>query len=468
MNVTLEKTNDLVGRIVINIDEADYKDKVKKELKEIGNTRQIPGFRKGHIDMAQLQKRFGNEVKMHVLNDLAVDAAINYIRENKLDILGQPIPMVEGQIDLAEKDFTFTYEIGFAPELNMVIDKNVHLPFFNIEVSEEMVNEQIKNMLAQAGDQVPAEEYAERALVKGAIRQLNEDGSLKEDGIVVEEGILAPFLFKSEDEAKKFEGTKAGDKVIFDAFATCNGDEAELSSMLHINREDVEKARGNFEIEIKEYIVNKPAEIGQAFFDKVFGPDVVHNEEEFKERVKAMIADALAPNSRQLFTRQTEDYLMETYGKNMELPVEFLAKMIARQNNGELSIEGATDMVKGQANSIKWEVIESKAAELLEVKVTEEDLKMFARMVAVQQLQQYGMAQMADQMADYYAENMLKDDKMRDRLAREAFTGNLMTAIHNAVTLDEKTISLDEFRAIVEKLNKTVDAAEEVATESAE
>ena len=461
MNVTLEKANDLEGRIVVKIDEADYTDKVKKELKEIGKTRQIPGFRKGHVDMAQLQKRFGNEVKMHVLNDLAVDNTLNYIRENKLDILGQPLPVVEGQIDLADKDFTFTYEVGFAPVVDMVINKDVHLPFYNIAVSDEMVDEQIKAMQNQAADQIPAQEYADRALVKGVIRQLNEDGSLKEDGIVVEEGILAPFLFKNEEEAKKFEGTKAGDKVVFDAAATCNGEEAELASMLHINREDVDKAKGNFEIEIKEYIVAKPAEMNQAFYDKVFGPDKIHSEEEFKAAVKDMIAQALAPNSRQLFTRNTEDYLMETYGKDMKLPEAFITKLIKR-DNPDLSEEGAHDSMMHSIPGIKWEIIESKAAETMDVKVTEEDLKAFARMVAMQQLQQYGLAQMADQMADYYAENLLKDEKTRNQIARQAFTGNLMTAIHDAVTLDEKTVSMEEFRAMVEDLNAKIDPAEKV------
>lgn len=461
MNVTLEKANDLEGRIVVKIDEADYTDKVKKELKEIGKTRQIPGFRKGHVDMAQLQKRFGNEVKMHVLNDLAVDNTLNYIRENKLDILGQPLPVVEGQIDLADKDFTFTYEVGFAPVVDMVINKDVHLPFYNIAVSDEMVDEQIKAMQNQAADQIPAQEYADRALVKGVIRQLNEDGSLKEDGIVVEEGILAPFLFKNEEEAKKFEGTKAGDKVVFDAAATCNGEEAELASMLHINREDVDKAKGNFEIEIKEYIVAKPAEMNQAFYDKVFGPDKIHSEEEFKAAVKDMIAQALAPNSRQLFTRNTEDYLMETYGKDMKLPEAFITKLIKR-DNPDLSEEGAHDSMMHSIPGIKWEIIESKAAEAMDVKVTEEDLKAFARMVAMQQLQQYGLAQMADQMADYYAENLLKDEKTRNQIARQAFTGNLMTAIHDAVTLDEKTVSMEEFRAMVEDLNAKIDPAEKV------
>lgn len=332
MDVTLEKTSDLEGRIVVKIEEGDYAPRVKKELKEIGNTRQIPGFRKGHIDMAQLQKRFGKDVKAHVLNDVASDAALKYIDDNNIAILGQPIPAPDQELNLDEKDYTFAYEIGLMPELNLVFDQSVELDFYNIAVSDDMIKQQDENLRQQAGERVQAQEYGDRALVKGTIMQLAEDGQVKADGIQVTDGILAPFLFKSKEEAAKFEGTKVGDKVVFDAFATCDGNEAEISSMLHIDRDKVEEARGNFEINITEYVVNKPAELGQEFYDKVFGPDAVHNEEEYRARVTDMIAQGLQPNSRNLFVRTTEDYLMETYGASMQLPEGFLRKFMMRAN----------------------------------------------------------------------------------------------------------------------------------------
>lgn len=461
MDVTLEKTSDLEGRIVVKVVEADYADRVKKELKEIGATRQIPGFRKGHVDMAQLRKRFGNEVKAHVLNEVSADAALKYIEDNKLDLLGQPLPADNGEIDLQAADYTFAYEVGFAPEVNIDLAAAT-LPFYNIAVTDEMIAEQDKNMRQQAGEQVPAQEYADRALVKGAIMQLDENGQVKADGIQVTDGILAPFLFKGADEAKKFEGTKVGDKVVFDAFATCDGNEAELASMLHINRDEVEKARGNFEISIAEFIVNKPAELGQEYYDKVFGADKVHNEEEYRQAVADMIAKALQPNSNQLFTRQAEDYLMETYGADMKLPETFLAKFLAR-NNSEIKPEDVDGMLKRSIPGIKWEIIENKTAEKLGVKVTEDDVKAAANSYAMQQLQQYGMAHMADQMLDYFADNMMKDEKQRRQLIQMAFNNKLFGAIHATVKLDEKTIGLDEFRALVDTLNNA--GVAEVAAE---
>ncbi len=183
MDVTLEKTSDLEGRIVVKIEEGDYAPRVKKELKEIGNTRQIPGFRKGHIDMAQLQKRFGKDVKAHVLNDVASDAALKYIDDNNIAILGQPIPAPDQELNLDEKDYTFAYEIGLMPELNLVFDQSVELDFYNIAVSDDMIKQQDENLRQQAGERVQAQEYGDRALVKGTIMQLAEDGQVKADGI---------------------------------------------------------------------------------------------------------------------------------------------------------------------------------------------------------------------------------------------------------------------------------------------
>lgn len=457
MEVTFEKTGNLEGVIKVNLLEADYADKVTKELKEIGRTRTIPGFRKGHIDINQLRKRFGNDAKIHVVNDMASDAVLKYIQDNNLDLLGRPVPAEGHNFNFGDKDINFAYAIGLAPAIDMKLDQSVELPFYNIAVSDEMVEQQDKEMRQRAGEQIPAQEYAERALVKGLIKQLNEDGTYKEDGITVDEGILAPFMFKNAEIAAKFEGTKAGDKVVFNPFDTCDGNEAEISSMLHIDRNRVEEARSNFEITIAEYVVHKEAELGQEYYDKVFGPDSVHNEEEYNTKVKELIAQALQPNSRQLFVRTTEDYLMETYGPNMEMPEKFLRHFML-MTDSNVTEENVDTTLKAALPGIKWELIENRAAELLEVKVTEEDLKNFARMFAMDQLRQYGMAQMADQMADYYADNLLKDEQQRRRISREAFTAQLFGKIHNAVKLDEKTVSLEEFRNIVAALNKTSDA----------
>lgn len=462
MNVTFDKTGNLEGVISVRLDKADYADKVTQELKEIGKTRDIPGFRKGHVDINQLRKRFGKDVRYKVINDMAIDAVFKYIEDNKLDLLGQPLPAVGHDFNLDDDDVTFKYEVGLAPEVKLALDKSTTIDYYNIAVSDEMIAEQSKSLLAQAGTQEPGQEYAPRALVKGSMLQLADDGQVKADGIQVETTIVAPFTFKSEAEAAKFEGTKVGDKVVFNPFDTCDGNEAEVASMLHIDRDKVEEGRSNFELTITEFIVHKPAEENQEFYNKVFGEDVVHNSEEFRAQVIAMIERALQPNSRQLFVRTAEDYLMDTYGTAMELPEAFLKRFMLATNKN--LVDADVDAAYNEnVPAIKWELIESKASEQLGVKVSEEDVKMVARMRAVEALNNYGMGHMAEQMADYYAENMLKDEKQKRALAHQAFTNKLFAAIHNAVSLNEKTVSLDEFREIVSKLNASTEP--EVAAE---
>lgn len=166
MQVTLEKTGDLDGIIKVAVTSDDYAEKVNKELKEIGRTRQIPGFRPGHVSLEQLRRRFGKDVKSHVLNEEVFRAVIDYIRENKVNVLGEPLPVEVQEINLNDSDYTFSYEVGLAPEINITIDKDLTLPYYTIAVSDDMVKEQDTALCERFGAQVPGEEVDAKALVK--------------------------------------------------------------------------------------------------------------------------------------------------------------------------------------------------------------------------------------------------------------------------------------------------------------
>lgn len=222
MNVTLEKTDNVEGVIRASVDKADYVDKVKKELNRISKTHVIPGFRKGHVPMDQLRRRFGKEVKSEVINDLVFREVIKYIQDNKVEILGEPLPKEVTEIPLEDGDYTFAYEVGFAPAIEVKVDKDTTLPYYTIEVSDEMREQQDKALCERLGSQVPGDTVDDRALVKGVIMELNEDGSVKEseDAIQVVNGIVAPFYFKDKDEEAKFIGKHVDDKVVFNPWKT--------------------------------------------------------------------------------------------------------------------------------------------------------------------------------------------------------------------------------------------------------
>lgn len=450
MNVTLDKIDDVTAILNVSIEENDYQEKVTKELKQFGRTHTIPGFRKGHISIDQLRRRFGKQVKSDVINQDAATAALDYINENKISILGQPIPVEVKEINLDDKDYNFQYEIGLAPELNITLDKSVTLPYYKIAVDDKMIAEQDTHLRERFGAQVPGEEVDAKALVKGAIMELNEDGSIKEgdNAIQVIDGIVAPMYFKSKEEADKFIGKKVGDKVRFNPWATCDGNAAELSSMLHIDKDKTADVKGDFELAISEIIVLKLAEHGEDFYKDVFGADKVHNEDEYNTALKEMIANSLAPNSEMLFRRDAQKSFLDKYGK-MTLPVAFLKKWM-KLRNPEIDEANLDKEFESMIPSLEWQLIREKIAEMTDMKIDDADLLNLAKQIAANQFAQYGMTNMDEETITTFAKNILQDKNYRPRLVEQVGDVKLFNIIKAAVTFDEKTVSFDEFKKIAE------------------
>lgn len=445
MDIKFEKTGDARGIIEVNITEADYAAKVDQKLKEIGKTHVVPGFRKGHISLPELRKRFGRSVKSDAINDTVFNAVYEYIQKNKIRVLGQPLPAEVKEIDLNQPDYTFKYDVALWPELDIVLDKNVKLPFYNIEVTDEMVADQDKSLRERFGAQGPGEEVDERALVKGVLMELNADGTVRtdEDAVQVTAGIVAPFLFKNKEQAEKFMGKHLNDKVVFNPFIAADGNEAELASMLNIDKEKAAEMKADFELAISEIIVLKPAELGQDFYDDVFGKDKIHTEEEYKNAVRSMIANSLMPNSIQLFNRDAHDYLLKEYG-DMKLDEELLKRWILSQDK-ELTAEKLNEDYEHMVPGFKWEIISDEVAEKLGVKVEEADLQARASFIARQQLQQYGMYNMDEDTINDYGKRILADKNFRRQIANEVEDLKMFGMLRDAITLEEKTVSLEEF-----------------------
>lgn len=452
MNVTLDKTSDVQGKFIVNVEEADYAQKVKDELKKIARTANFPGFRQGHVPAETVRRRFGKQIKSEVLNDTVYEAVINYIRDNKLNVLGEPLPVEVKEVNMSDKDYTFEYEIGLAPSLDIVLDKDVKLPYYEIGVSQDMLDKQDASLRERFGAQVPGPEVEGRALVKGVLMQLNADGSVNENegAIQVINGIVAPFYFKSKEEADKFMGKHVDDKVVFNPYKSCDGNVAELSSMLDLDKSIAGDIKDDFQMTISEIIVVKPAEHDQEFFDNVFGTDKVHNEEEYKQALTEMISRDLAGNSQQLFQYDIERYLLDKYGENMELPVEFLKKWLVARNE-ELNAENIDKEFNDMLPSLKWQLIKEKVAQLLDVKITEDDLMSYAKAVAFQQFAQYGITNMDEQTLEESAKRMLSDKKIRQNMVERLSNLKLYDAIGNAISVERKTVSLDEFKEIAAK-----------------
>lgn len=452
MNVSMEKIDNVSARLIVSVVENDYQEKVTKEIKQIGRTHTIPGFRKGHVPFGELNRRFGKQIASDVINQEVYEAVSNYIRDNKLGILGEPLPVEVQELDLKnQKDYTFQYEIGLAPEININLDKNTHIPFYPIEISQEMIDEQDKNFRERFGSQVPGEEVDAKALVKGSIMELNEDGSIKEgeDAIQVTSGIVAPMYFKSKGESDKFIGKKVGDKVVFNPYNTCEGNAAELASMLQVDKDKADNIKGNFEFSIAEIIVVKPADLNQEYFDGLFGKDKVTSEEAYYAEIKKMISSQISGNSDMLFRIQTEKQLVEQYG-NVELPETFLKKWLVARNDG-FTAETIDAEFEKMIPSLKWQLIKERIAAAAEIKIEEADVMAHAKALAANQFAQYGMTNMDDDTLTDYAKRILADKNYRPRIIEEVGDIKLFDAIKEKVTLDVKEISLEEFKEIASK-----------------
>ncbi|WP_303332018.1 trigger factor [Paramuribaculum intestinale] len=445
----MQKTDAVSARLTVNVEENDYKDTVVKKLKEIGRTHQIPGFRKGHVAIADLHRRFGADVTSDVINHDVFEAVMKYIDDNKLNVLGQPVPVEVKALDFKkEKDFTFEYDLALAPELDVKIDKDEHIPYYTIEVTDEMVDEQDKAFRKRFGAQVPGEEFEDDALVKGAIEQLDENGNVieGEGAIQVTNGIVAPMYFKSDDQKDLFKGAKVGDKITFNPWMTCNGDPTEMSSMLQVDKAKVADLHNDFRFTISEIIVVRPAELNQEFFDQVFGKDKVSDEAGYRNAIREMIAGELKQNSEMVFRMSARKYFLEKYG-SMELPAAILKKWLIMRNEG-LNDSNIDEEYGRMEADLKWQLVKENIAQKLEVKIEESDLIDMAKGIAARQFAQYGMTNIDDETLTNYAKNILADKNYRPRLVEQCGDFKLFQSIENGVTLDCETVSLDKFKEI--------------------
>ena len=351
--------------------------------------------------------------------------------------------MQDEAFDINGTDFTLKFKVGVAPEFDTHVNKDLHVPYYTIKVTDEMIDRQDEQFTRRFGKQEQGEVVDATALVKGVITELDENGNVKEGGIVVENGIVSPQYFKSEDQRKLFEGKHVGDIVRFNPAATCDSNATELASMLNIAKEETENHKGDFNMEIKEIIVLKPAEHNQEFFDMVFGADKVHNEEEYRAALRDMIAASLVNDSNYRFTIDAKKAIQEAIGE-LKLPDEVLKDFLKSQNEA-LNNENIDEEYVRLRPELEWELEKEAVAAQLDIKVEDNDLLNTARMMARSQFAQYGMTNVPDETLDRYAQDILKDERARNQVYNQTVDMKLFGGIRATVSVDDKEVSVEEF-----------------------
>lgn len=449
MNIVRKDHDSVNASITISIEKADYSEKVEKTLRDYRKKANIPGFRPGMVPMGLLKKMYGKSILADEINKMLSDELYKYIRENNINILGEPLPNEEEQKDIdfnTQENFEFSFDLGLAPEFEVELNKKDKVKFYHIAASDEMVNNQVKSYTGRYGKYVQEETVEEKDMVKGLIVEL-EGGQVKEDGIQVSDAVLTPAYMKDEASKNSFVGAKVGDQVTFNP-KTAFENEAEIASLLKVKKEELADLASDFLFTIESNTRYHEAEVNQELFDKVYGDGVVSSEEEFMAKIKATIEDQLQQDSNYKFGIDAREALIKKYN-DLVFPDAFLKRWLVLTNK-ELTADKVEEDYPKMIADLKWQLIKDKIARANSIQVENEDVQAYGRQVARAQFAQYGMTGLDDAILDNYAKDMFKNEEQLRNIIDRVAENKVVDVIKNAVKLDTKEVSIEEFNKMFE------------------
>ena len=458
MKSTLNKTNDVNGTIVIELEKVDYQEKVDKSLNQFRQRANIPGFRQGKVPKSVIQKLYGKAVMVDEINKMVTDEVSNFIRDNNLKILGEPLPdeSEDKQVDLDKDEvLTFYFNVALTPEFDLPL-KELEITQYNVKLENEHLEQQLTSYKQNYGTYDSVEEEAlETDLIKGTLVEL-EEGEEKEEGLVIENAILMPSYLKDEDVKSNFVGAKVGDNVVFNPKKAYDNNEAEVASLLQRTKEDVADIQSDFRFNILEVTRYKEAEMNQELFDRVLGEGVASSEEEFKTKVEEMLVAQFKPSADHLFIHEARDLIVEKMS-DVEFPDEFLKQWLMKSDENRTTEEIETDYPK-ILEDLKFHVAKQKIVDENDIKVEFSDIEALAEEVARAQFAQYGMNNIPDEYLENYAQEMLKHQEQVNQLVDRCVDQKLAAALKEVVTLNHKNISSEDFAKMFEENNKAEEA----------
>ena len=440
MEFTLKNQDATSAILSVNIQEADYSALVEKQLKNIRQKANFPGFRPGMVPMGLVKKQYGVAVKAEEINKLLQTKIFEYIRENKIDMLGEPLPIEEQQANInmvEDKEFTFEFEIALAPKFDAVLDSNDKLAYYKIQPSEEMIEGQVKAYAQRCGEYKQVEACEDGDMLKGTLTESVEDG------IVVREAVMMPLYMKNADQKALFAGAKVNDVVTFNPSVAFDNNEAELSSLLKVEKSEVAAHNGEFTFAVAEITRFVASEINQNVFDAAFGKDAVKSEEEFRARIAEQFESRFEVESDYKLLMDVRAYLMEKVGK-LEFN-EAILRRIMDMSKAEGAEAVSEEEFQKSLTELTWHLIKEQLAKKFEVKIDDKDVLEVAKGATRDQFAQYGMANVPEDLLENYAKEMLKQDKTREALINRAVDVKLIQSIKSVITLNEEKVSVEDF-----------------------
>lgn len=447
MNVEKVIIDAVNAQIKITLEKADYQESVNKTLRSYRQKAQIPGFRPGMAPMSLIKKMYEKGVTADELNKTLSDSLFNYIKDNNLNILGEPLPS-ESQVaqDLdGEGPFEFIFDIALAPELNYTLNKKDSIPYYNIIVTDEMVDSQVKAYASRGGRYEKVEDFQMGDSIKGNLVEISE----AEDAVKVEDALMLPSFFKNEDEKAKFNGAKVGDVITYNPHKANDGNEAELASLLRLPKDVAKDVTSDFTFEIKEINRFVEGELNQELFDQIYGEGAVDSVEAFRAKVKEDITSQFAPESDYRFMVDAEEKLVNKL-KDVVFPEAFLKRWLLVADNKKTAESIDADMPK-MIEELKWHLMKEDIIKKNDIKIETEDVMAMAKTITKAQFAQYGMANVPEELLEQYAGEMMKKPEQARNLQDQAMSQKVAEFLKGAVKLNVKEISTEDFNKLYEK-----------------
>ena len=449
MKVSFENPDKINGRLTITVEENDYKDEVDKTLKDYRKKANVPGFRPGQVPMGMIKRQFGASVKMDAINKIVGEQINKYITDNKINMLGQPLASEAQQPQDLEKEgpYTFIFDIVVAPEFDIELTNKDKVDYYDITVDDALIDRQVEMFASRLGKNVDVEEYADGDVVKGDLRELDDKGNTKENGLTVEGAMVMPEYIKAAAQKKLFKGAKVGDIITFNPRKAYKESDAELASLLKIEKDKVADYESDFSYQITSIQRFENHAVDQELFDQTFGKDQVKDEKEFREKIAEGLKKQLEKESDYKFLMDVRKYAEDKVGQ-LTYP-DALLKRVMKENNKDKDQEFIDKNYEASIKELTWSLIRNKLSEKAQIKVNDEDVRNAARETARIQFAQYGMNNVPDEYVNNYADELLKKQDTVQQFVDRAIDLKLIEATKKDVKLNKKSISLDDFNKMM-------------------
>ncbi len=450
MNVTRQEVNAETALLTVQVSPADYQSKVAASLDKYRKQAKIPGFRPGKVPMGLIQKQYGKGVLAEEMNKLVSDALYAYVQENKLEILGNPIPKegseVKGDFD-NPGDFEFVYEIGYSPAIDLKLTNKSKYDYVQVKIDDKLIDQQIDDLRRRYGKMTSADEVNDTDMILAQFVELNEDGSIKEGGIMHSSTTSMEFI-EDKKVKKSLVGKKVGDKVTVSASAITRGD-SDKAAMLGIKPEELANHTDSYQMTINDIKRMELAELNQDLFDKLFGEGAVSSEKELRERIAADLKNMFANDSDRLLTREVYRDLVENTPVN--LPNDFLKRWIQLSNEKPITIEQIEADYDSYAKDLKWQLIQGHIFKANDIKLDNTEVIEFTKGLIANQFAQYGIPAPEDAELTKQAAGALQNREEANRIYDMMAETKLTQYFKDTVKLNSKEVSYDEFIELANK-----------------